>query len=205
MIQEPDDRRSKYELRAAGPPGLPVDEDDDEDNQSHDGRSHPHSHLSLQRKRGLRLGVVLNSAQGEVQVSHLHLKHTQSSSALLAERRCEGVPSSASAHGELRQAVHAVLLPAGLMGRRFAVQVVVGQGFHHTQAVADPSLHLVLEHGQIQELSLRRSRTPSDSRQPQNPQKGLRLTSTEMMLPGLWWYGLLLSFWFSGWSFGSGS
>lgn len=61
-------------------------------------------------------------------------------------------------HRELRQTVHAVLFVAGpdrgLLGGRFAVQVVVGQGFHRTHPLPNPRLHLVLVNGQIQVLSL---------------------------------------------------
>lgn len=61
-------------------------------------------------------------------------------------------------HCELRQTVHAVLLVAGcdwgLLGRRFTVQVVVGQGLHRTHPFPYPSLHLMLVDGQIQVLSL---------------------------------------------------
>lgn len=59
---------------------LPVYEHYDEDDESHDGGSDPDSHLSLQRKRGLGLAVVLHSAQGEVQVPHSHLETTETES-----------------------------------------------------------------------------------------------------------------------------
>lgn len=66
-------------------------------------------------------------------------------------------------HGELGQTVHAVLLLAGchrgLLSWRFAVQVVVGQGFHRTHALPDPGLHLMLVDGQIQVLSLEEMET----------------------------------------------
>lgn len=62
-------------------------------------------------------------------------------------------------YSEFGQTLHAILLPAGcdrrLLGWWYTVQVVMCEGLHQTQTLPDPSLHLLLVHGEIQELSLK--------------------------------------------------
>ncbi|TNN79656.1 hypothetical protein EYF80_010030 [Liparis tanakae] len=58
-------------------PHRPVNEHDDEDDEGYDGRPDPNSNLSLQGEGGQAEVVVLNLTQGEVQIAHLDLKHTQ--------------------------------------------------------------------------------------------------------------------------------